>query len=180
MVRKRTLRTRQILIGTVIIGGVALIIPLLFAGTLLPGVLGEWMSMLFGMITTPFILEASFVIFGLMIVFALNHWRMKRDGDEFVYLEEDKDLPADVPDAERFAVYREKPNHAGDPTLLTEAEGALAIGDFAAAGEAFAAMSEAELSDPETLKARIQLAKATGHVELAARLETQLAGSPGR
>lgn len=178
MVRKRSPRTRQILIGAAIMAGVALIIPLLFVGALLPGVVGEWMGMLFGMITTPFILEATFVIFGLMIVFALNHWRIKREGDEFVYLEEDKDLPKDVPESERFAVYGEKPNHSGDPSLLNEAEGALAIGDYEAASEAFAAMSEEELARPATLKARIELAKATGHAELVQQLEALLSINP--
>lgn len=174
MPRARNPRTRQIIIGALILGGVALIIPLSYLGTALPGVLGEWMHMIFGFITTPFILEATFVIVGLMIVFALNHWRMKREGDEFVYLEENHDLSKDVPESERFAVYGEKPNHTGDPTLLNEAEGALAIGDYAAAGEAIAAMAEGELSKPEVLKVRIALAKATDHLDLAKSLEEKL------
>ena len=37
--------------------------------------------------STPFFLEASFIFIGMTIVVAINHWRQKRDGDDFVEVE---------------------------------------------------------------------------------------------
>ena len=53
----------------------------------LPGVLGEWIGAMLGMMSTPFFLEASFIFIGLTIVMWINHQRQKREGDEFVDLE---------------------------------------------------------------------------------------------
>jgi hypothetical protein len=55
-----------------------------------------------------------------------------------------------------------------------QAEGALAIGDHETAAQVIAAMPETELGRPEVLALRVDLARATGKVELAARLESEL------
>ncbi len=132
--------------------------------------------MMVGVMTTPFFLEATFIFIGLVLVFAINHWREKRDGDEFVYLEqvEEPDAPVGLPDQAKWAVYPKKPLPGEVPSLLAQAEGALAIKDYEAAAEWIGAMSEEELKQPETLYLRLELAKATGHSELARQLENEL------
>ena len=52
-------------------------------------------------------------------------------------------------------------------------EGALAIRDFDAAVTALGAMSSEELHRPEVKALRIELARATGHEDLAGRLESE-------
>ena len=170
-------RVRQVVVGV----GILVVLTLTVCGVLigwryLPGLLGEWIGMMIGVMTTPFFLEASFICIGLTLVVAINHWRQKRDGDEFVYLEQvdEPEEPAGLPEHAKFAVYREKPLPGEMPTLLAQAEGALAIGDHEAAAEWIGAMSEAELKREETLFLRVQLAKATGRGELAERLEKEL------
>lgn len=170
-------RGRQIAVGV----GILVLLTLAVCGALmgwryLPGLLGEWIGMMIGVMTTPFFLEASFVIIGLMLVFAVNHWQQKRDGEEFVYLEQvdGPEVPADLPEHAKWAVYRERPLEGEIPPLREQVEGALAIGDFESAGEALAAMSEAELKLPETLVLRIDLAKATGRGDLVGQLEDEL------
>lgn len=142
----------------------------------LPGLLGEWIGMMIGVMTTPFFLEASFVLIGLTLVMAINHWRQKRDGDELVYLEriEGPDVPPELPERAKWAVYRDKPLEGETPSLQAQAEGALAIGDFESAAECIGAMSEAELKRPETLELRLELARATGRNALADQLENEL------
>jgi len=60
------------------------------------------------------------------------------------------------------------------PSLLAQAEGAFSIGELNHATQILAAMTTEELSQPETLRFRLELARATGHKALAARLEEEL------
>jgi len=53
-----------------------------------PGPLGEWLGMIVGIMSTPFFLEASFVVLGILIVMVLNAIRRGRDGDDFVTAEQ--------------------------------------------------------------------------------------------
>jgi hypothetical protein len=176
-------RARQLAVGV----GILVILTVVVCGVLigwryLPGLLGEWIGMMIGVMTTPFFLEASFVIIGLTVVVAINHWRQKRDGDELVYLEQvdGPDVPPGMPEHAKWAVYRQQPLAGEIPTLRAQAEGALAIGDFDSAAEAIAAMTDAELKTPETLALRIELANATGRSGLAGLLEAELGDSVGR
>jgi hypothetical protein len=166
-----------------IVGGVSIIVVLavLVCGTLigwryLPGLLGEWIGTMIGALTTPFILEGSFLVIGLMIVLALNIWRRQRDGDDFVHLEEVDD--ASLPEHAKWAIYRTAPLEGEVPSLQAQAEGALAIGDYESALEAIAAMSEADLKRPEILAVRLDLARASGMERLAEELERELAAAP--
>ena len=105
---------------------------------------------------------ATEAIMSVLIVLGINHWRQKREGDEFVYLEQvEGPDAAELPEHAKFAVFPETPLAPETPGLLTQAEGALAIGDYDAAAEALGAMDEAELARPETRRVRIALAKAT-------------------
>ncbi|MEI6674548.1 MAG: hypothetical protein WCO57_05170 [Verrucomicrobiota bacterium] len=72
-----------ILVG-VSCGGVALLV----GWRHVPGVLGEWLGMLAGIVSTPFFLEASAGVVGVLIVIVLNTLRRHWEGDEFVSLEE--------------------------------------------------------------------------------------------
>jgi hypothetical protein len=164
---------RQIVVGISILVVLGLIVCGAIAGwRYLPGLLGEWIGTMIGVLTTPFLLEGSFVVLGFVIVLVLNIWRRKRGGEDFVYLEEldDPDLPAHA----KWAVYQTAPLDGEVPSLQEQAEGAIAIGDLESATEAIAAMSEADLKRPEILALRLELAKASGRDQLVEELERQL------
>ena len=170
-------RGKQIAVGACILGVLTLAVCGALVGwRYLPGLLGEWIGTMVGVMTTPFFLEASFVIIGLMVVVVVNHWRQKRAGEELVYLEqvEGPDVPGGLPEHAKWAVFREKPLEGEIPSLLVQAEGALAIGDFDGAAELLGGMAEEELKHPETLALRIELARATGKERLADHLANEL------
>ncbi len=170
-------RVKQIVVGAMILVGLAFVVCGVLVGwRYLPGLLGEWIGTMVGVLTTPFFLEASFILIGLTVVVAINHWRQKREGDEFVYLEQidGPDVSVGLPEQAKWAVYREKPLPGETPTLLAQVEGALAIGDCESAAEWLGAMSEEELRRPEALFLRLELAKATGKNELVCQLESEL------
>ncbi|WP_193211547.1 hypothetical protein [Luteolibacter marinus] len=172
----RNERARQVAVSIMILGGIAGIFVLVVLGRHLPGLPGEFFARVAGVITTPFLMEASVCFLGLIIVMLLNHWRRVRDGDELVYLDEIEDAPDDLPPSAKWAVYREQPLAPENPTAADLLEGALAIGDHESAIEALASMDDTERHQPEIMKLRIALAKATGKEELARRLESELAG----
>ncbi len=177
MQRFRDERVKQVVVGAVILLGLTVVVVTLLTGwRYMPGFVGEWIGTMMGIITTPFFMEASFAILGLVIVIFLNHWRMTKDGDELVYLEQvtGPEVPADLPDHAKWAVYRKKPLDVLEPSLLAQAEGAYAIGDFPAATEWIGAMEHNELKQPETLRLRLALAKATGRTELVEMLEHEI------
>jgi hypothetical protein len=170
-------RWRQIAMGAAILAGLAAA----FCGTLvgwrhLPGLLGEWVGLIVGVMTTPFLLEASCGVIGLTLVLAINYWRQNRAGDELVYLErvDTAAVPDGLPDHARWAVYQNEPLPGEIPTMQAQAEGAMAIGDFATAAECLGAMAAADLKRPETLAVRMALAQATGRHALAAQLAAEL------
>ena len=91
-------RKQQVVVGLGVLAAVAGLILLIAYGRFLPGLSGEFFARLLGIITTPFLMETSFFILGLVVVMTLNLWRQRRDGDELVYLEEITDAPAGMPD----------------------------------------------------------------------------------
>ncbi len=170
-------RVKQVGIAATILMTLTVVVTsLLLFWRLLPGLFGEWVGTVMGILTTPFFMEGTFAILGLMLVIFLNHWRQHKDGDEFVYLEQvtGEDLPKDLPDQAKWAVYRDKPLETSDIPLRDRAEGALAIGDHSAATEALAAMDPAELDEPEVLALRRDLALATGKTDLAEEFSRRL------
>ena len=177
MERARDERVKQVVVGVGILVVLTLVVPgILMGWRFLPGLLGEWVGTMIGIMTTPFFMEASFVILGLVIVIFLNHWRQQKDGDEFVYLEQatGPEVPQDLPAHAKWAVYRDKPLDGEDPSLLAQAEGAFAIGDYPAATEWIGAMGHDELQLLETLRLRLELAKATGRNDLVEPLENEV------
>ena len=177
-------RLKQVAVGAAILGLLtALVCGALIGRHYLPGLLGEWIGMMVGLMTTPFFLEGSFLIIGLTVVVTINHWRQKREGDDLVYLEqvEEAEVSGGMPEKARWAVYREKPLDGEEPPLQAQAEGALAIGDWESAAEAISAMTAEELKRPETLALRLDLARATGRGDLVGELEVELrAAQSGR
>lgn len=169
-------RRIQIIVGILAIFAVGGILLILAIGRFLPGFAGEWFAALSGIVTTPFFMEASVAILGLLAVLTINHIRHRREGDECVYLEQIVDPAAEnLPDTAKWAVYRDKPLPPEAPDLITRIEGAIAIGDTAQATELLSELPEPSLHHPEILRVRIALAEATGKDELAARLR-QAAG----
>ena len=173
-------RVKQVATGA----GILILLTVVVTGSLigwrlLPGLLGEWVGMMIGIMTTPFFMEASFAILGLVAVITLNHWRQHKDGDEFVYLEQvtGPDVPKDLPDHAKWAVYRQKPLDADAMSLLAQAEGAFAIGDYRGAAEMIGAMSLDELKQLETLELRLKLAEATGRDDLVRQVQAEISRS---
>lgn len=47
---------------------------------------GETARVLFSIFSTPFILEATVALIGIFIVLGINHWRLGKEGDGWVYM----------------------------------------------------------------------------------------------
>jgi hypothetical protein len=174
-------RRTQIAIGASILLTLAVLVPGLLVGWhYMPGFLGEWIGTIMGILTTPFIMETSFILLGIGIVVSLNHWRRIKQGDDFVYLDQvDGPQPQhNLPDHASWAVYLEKPLDPIPITLLEQAEGAFAIGDYSHAMECIGAMERKELRQNGTTQLRLELARATGRDDLIAALEKELARQP--
>lgn len=85
-------RGKQILVGVAILCVVAVgFVSLLIYWRQIPGWVGESIGTMVGIMSTPFFMEASFVILGFLIVVGLNTWRKHKDVDEFVSIEENDD-----------------------------------------------------------------------------------------
>jgi hypothetical protein len=181
MARAQDERIRQIATGAGILLAITVVVCAMLLGWMhLPGLLGEWVGMVIGIMSTPFFLEASFLIIGLFIVLGLNIWRRHKNGDECVFLEQvtGPDLPENLPDQARWAIFRDPPLDATAPTPLELAEGALAAGDPDAAAQWIATLDPEMLRQPDVLHLRLELARASGHHELAARLEREIRAIP--
>jgi hypothetical protein len=78
-------RGKQVAVGGLIIFSLmSAVIGLLVFWRYIPGWIGESVGKIAGLISTPFILETSFLIMGFGIVIMLNSWRRKKAGDDFV------------------------------------------------------------------------------------------------
>ncbi|MCF7676197.1 MAG: hypothetical protein K9N23_09315 [Akkermansiaceae bacterium] len=78
-------RVKPVLIAMAILLGVSCGVVGLWLGWMhIPGPLGEFVGMVVGVMSTPFFLEASFVIAGILILMLVNAIQRQRDGDEFV------------------------------------------------------------------------------------------------
>ncbi len=162
-------RVRQIVSGVALLVGIMVVVcSLLLGWRYLPGVLGEWVGTMVGLATTPFLLEATFVVFGFCVVFWLNHRSEKKEGSEWVYLEQVVD--ADLPGHAQWAVLPVDAPNGEEPGLLDQAEGAADVGDWEELVGLLAKMEESELKQSRVLLLRERLARATGRVELAEEL----------
>jgi hypothetical protein len=57
------------------------------------------LSTLFGIVTTPFVLETTVALTGLVVVLTYNQWRLQKEGDEWVEMEV-PNKPAPVEESE--------------------------------------------------------------------------------
>lgn len=79
---------KQILVGAAILFTVsAVVVSFLLGWRFIPGWVGESFGTIAGVMSTPFFMEASFAMLGLVIVIGLNAWRRHRAGDEYVAIE---------------------------------------------------------------------------------------------
>jgi hypothetical protein len=81
-------RGKQFLVGgTILLVVASVVISLLLFWREIPGIFGEAIGKVVGIMSTPFFMEASFVTLGFLIVVSLNTWRRHKEGDEFVMIE---------------------------------------------------------------------------------------------
>ncbi|MGD7651601.1 MAG: hypothetical protein ACQCXQ_00200 [Verrucomicrobiales bacterium] len=167
-------RVRQVVSGILILVVLTLVVVgVLLGGRLIPGLLGEWIGTMVGVVTTPVFLEISFVILGFTIVLVINSVRRKREGEELVYLEQVDGV--ELPEHAKWAVYRDEPLAGEEPELIELAEGAMELGDLTEVADYLARMPESELEGVRALELRVKLAEASGMPELAERLAAELA-----
>lgn len=106
--------------------------PLLFTATLITAtvivckvsdtareVLAKAVMMVAGALATPFILESSIAIFGLVLVLVINQWRLQKEGDGWVYLAKTE------PDAASVAAGAEVPPQRLDSVVIPTAPDAV-------------------------------------------------------
>lgn len=96
-------RGRQILAGGAILLAVSgAVVSLLMGWRFIPGWVGESLGTVAGIMSTPFFMEVSFALLGLLIVVVLNTWRRHKTGDEYVTIEmEEPGKDAGVPGKKR-------------------------------------------------------------------------------
>jgi len=78
---------RTVFIGFGLILIVFAIIVIIWAGTFLPGYLGEVFRSVAGLLGTPLIMEGSFCLIALFIVLSVNSYRREKEGDEYVSMD---------------------------------------------------------------------------------------------
>lgn len=91
------------------------------------------LGLAFAFFTTPFIFETLFALLFLLGLLAINHWRLHREGDGWVWLmtqeSENKNLPPTITQRLQSTVLTEKPD-VPDPeqTAASVIEGYLELG----------------------------------------------------
>jgi hypothetical protein len=170
-------RRHQILYGSLVIGAVGLFLVLLWFGRHLPGAVGEWFGLIVGISTSPFLMPVFFILLGFFVVNTLNSWRRHREGDDCVYLETAEGPGSeDLPKQARTVIYDGVPLPAESPDVISQLEGSLAIADYETATELLTEMEDDLRDSPQVIRLRIELAVATGKLELADRLRARLSG----
>mgnify|MGYP001544678622 CR=1 FL=1 len=159
-------------LGILLIGGV---IALAWRLTFVEGFVGEMFATLVGVFSTPILLESSLIVMGLIVVILINAVRQKREGDEFVYLEQvDAPDAAKLPAQAREAIYREKPELTDALGEFDLIEGALEIEDWSQAGERLQDLSASDFDSRRGLELRLRLAMGTGRRNSAGKALARL------
>lgn len=131
----------------------------------------ETAQVLFSIFSTPFILEATFALIGIFIVLGINHWRLGKEGDGWVYMatQENDEQESGVKSSPRLqsVIFQDKPLTLNqESTTIGILEGYL---DLGMAAQALKEMKEqADLSDDACIAAlKIRI--------MAANIETESA-----
>ncbi len=133
----------------------------------------ETAKTLFGIFTTPFILESTVAIVGILIVMAINHWRISREGDGWVYMvthepeEGEEPLPAAITQRLQGVILTSKPevlDEAGTSRLMIE--GFLEMGMAAQAQKELTDLGELP-DDMSSIVLRVRVAAANLDTEQA-------------
>lgn len=72
----------------ILLGLTCTVVCLWFGWRHVPGPAGEFLGIMVGFMSTPFILETSFFLIGCAILLVIHTVRRRMDGDEFVTMEE--------------------------------------------------------------------------------------------
>lgn len=78
----------------------------------LPGYAGELCGVIQGFSFTPFFMEFFLVAFGFIVIFLVNHYRTKWEGEELVYIEVEDDSANDLPSTSQTALLKERAESA--------------------------------------------------------------------
>jgi hypothetical protein len=130
----------------------------------------------FSVVTSPFFLETTVFFIGLSLVVLWNSWRLRREGDGWVYLAEDEPRPGQAPDR-HDALFSAPPEPEPPQLDLELIEGLLDLGSWSEAGEHLMRLPESVWDSPRVLHCRLRLAEGLGHTEQAAELRVRL--TPG-
>ena len=167
-------QNRALLLGLGLILAVAGLLLLIWLGMFLPGFAGEIFKKLAGLLSTPFILDFSLFVLGVILVLSLNWYIRARNGDECVYLEQVDNPPEGLPERARSAIFNEEPESQGLAPNLAAIEGALALNDLSEATSLLFELPQDHLETPDVLALRIALARRKGHLEKADSLLKKL------
>lgn len=124
----------------------------------------ETAHVLFSIFSTPFLLEATFALIGIFIVLCINHWRLGKEGDGWVYMatQESDEQKSGAKSSQRLqsVIFQDKPLTLDqEGTTIGILEGYL---DLGMAAQALKEMNEqTDLSDDArtaALKIRIMAA----------------------
>lgn len=167
---------RSLAVGVGLIVAAGLLITLIWAGTYLPGFIGDVFSTIAGIMWTPILLDISLFAMGIVLILWLNSYIRARDGDELVYLEqiEGPDVPEDLPTDARTAVFVEKPESLGLAPALAAIEGALDLQDYTEAADLLFKLPPDSLDEPPVLALRLRLASSQGQEDQVRALQKKL------
>jgi hypothetical protein len=137
-------------------------------------VAGDTLRGLFGFFSTPFIFEASVGLLGIFLLLAINQWRLKKEGDGWVYLVSHEPeagaakLPASITQRlQGGVVLQDKPETVDEAgTARANIEGFLELGMAAQASEALEECNDLP-NDGATTALRMRVLAANLHTAAA-------------
>lgn len=121
-------------------------------------------KILFAIFSTPFILETTFALIGIFIVLGINHWRLSKEGDGWVYMAtQENDAPeSPTKSSQRLqsVIFMDKPLMLDqDNTTLDILEGYLDLGMAAQALKEMQEQSDLD-DDARTTAIKIRILSA--------------------
>lgn len=127
----------------------------------------------FSVVTSPFFLETTVFFIGLSMVVLWNSWRMRREGDGWVYLAEDEPRAGQAPDR-HDALFAAPPEPEPPQLDLELIEGLLDLRSWKEAGEQLMRLPESAWDSPRVLQCRLRLAEGLDQPARAAELRARI------